>query len=172
MVESVLVLIFTLFCCEVLITGLSLKSIRLRGFLFGKPSFLIVRGKIDQAEMRKSRFTSEELMQELRSKSCTDISSVEYGILEADGTLNVILFPAERPATAGQLGISTSDGGYPSIVINDGRVIDTNLRKLGLDRNWLSAELKRQGRGSEKDIFLMTVNQSRKVYISVKEAVQ
>ena len=113
-----------------------------------------------------------ELMQELRSKSCTNISSVEYGILETDGTLNVILFPAERPATAGQLGISTSDGGYPSIVINDGRVIDTNLRKLGLDRNWLSAELKRQGRGSEKDIFLMTVNQSREVYISVKEAVQ
>ena len=69
-------------------------------------------------------------------------------------------------------GISTADGGYPSIVINDGRVIDTNLRKLGLDRNWLSAELKRQGRGSEKDIFLMTVNQSREVYISVKEAVQ
>ena len=68
-----------------------------------------MRGKIDQAEMRKSRFTSEELMQELRSKSCTDISSVEYGILETDGTLNVILFPAERPATAGQLGISTSD---------------------------------------------------------------
>ena len=162
-----LVAIFTLFCCEVLITGLSLKSIRLRGFLFGKPSFLIVRGKIDQAEMRKSRFTSEELMQELRSKSCTDISSVE-----TDGTLNVILFPAERTATAGQLGISTADGGYPSIVINDGRVIDTNLQKLGLDRNWLSAELKRQGRGSEKDIFLMTVNQSRKVYISVKEAVQ
>ena len=51
-------------------------------------------------------------------------------------------------------------------------MIDTNLRKLGLDRNWLSAELKRQGRGSEKDIFLMTVNQSRKVYISVKETVQ
>ena len=164
--------LFTLFCCEVLITGLSLKSIRLRGFLFGKPSFLIVRGKIDQAEMRKSRFTSEELMQELRSKSCTDISSVEYGILETDGTLNVILFPAERPATAGQLGISTSDSGYPSIVINDGRVIDTNLQKLGLDRSWLSAELKRQGKSSEKDIFLMTVNQSREVYISVKEAVQ
>ena len=60
-----LVPIFTLFCCEVLITGLSLKSIRLRGLLFGKPSFLIVRGKIDQAEMRKSRFTSEELMQKL-----------------------------------------------------------------------------------------------------------
>ena len=167
-----LVPIFTLFCCEVLITGMSLKSIRLRGFLFGKPSFLIVRGKIDQAEMRKSRFTSEELMQELRSKSCTDISSVEYGILETDGTLNVILFPAERPATAGQLGISTADGGYPSIVINDGRVIDTNLQKLGLDRSWLSAELKRQGKGSEKDIFLMTVNQRREVYISVKEAQQ
>ena len=75
-----LVPIFTLFCCEVLITGLSLKSIRLRGFLFGKPSFLIVRGKIDQAEMRKSRFTSEELMQELRKKLGMSIIMITHDL--------------------------------------------------------------------------------------------
>ena len=167
-----LVPILTLFCCEVLIAGATLKSVRLRSLFFGRPSVLILRGKVIQRELNKNRFSLDELMQELRNQGVLDISKIEYGILETDGTLNVILFPAERPATAGQLGISTSGGGYPSIVINDGRVIDTNLQKLGLDRNWLSAELKRQGRGSEKDIFLMTVNQSRKVYISVKEAVQ
>ena len=39
-----LVPILVLFCCEVLIAGLSLKSIRLRSLIFGKPSLLIVKG--------------------------------------------------------------------------------------------------------------------------------
>ena len=164
-----LIPILTLFCCEVLITGVSIKSVRLRGLLFGKPSFLIVRGEINQYEMHKNRFTTDELMQELRNQGCTDISLVEYGILETDGTLNVILFPSARPVTAGQMGIESSNGGYPSIIINDGRVLEANLKHIGRDLNWLNAELERQGKGRAKDIFLMTVNQSGQVYIAAKE---
>ena len=164
-----LIPILTLFCCEVLITGVSIKSVRLRGLLFGKPSFLIVRGEINQYEMHKNRFTTDELMQELRNQGCTDISLVEYGILETDGTLNVILFPSARPVTAGQMGIESSIGGYPSIIINDGRVLEANLKHIGRDLNWLNAELERQGKGRAKDIFLMTVNQSGQVYIAAKE---
>ena len=164
-----LIPILTLFCCEVLITGVSIKSVRLRGLLFGKPSFLIVRGEINQYEMHKNRFTTDELMQELRNQGCTDISLVEYGILKTDGTLNVILFPSARPVTAGQMGIESSIGGYPSIIINDGRVLEANLKHIGRDLNWLNAELERQGKGRAKDIFLMTVNQSGQVYIAAKE---
>ena len=57
-----LVPVLTLFCCEVLIAGLSMKSVRLRALLFGKPSILIERGRILQQEMHKNRFTLEELM--------------------------------------------------------------------------------------------------------------
>ena len=164
-----LIPILTLFCCEVLITGVSIKSVRLRGLLFGKPSFLIVRGEINQYEMHKNCFTTDEQMQELRNQGSTDISLVEYGILETDGTLNVILFPSARPVTAGQMGIESSIGGYPSIIINDGRVLEANLKHIGRDLNWLNAELERQGKGRAKDIFLMTVNQSGQVYIAAKE---
>ena len=94
---------------------------------------------------------------------------MEYGILETDGTLNVILFPSARPVTAGQMGIESSIGGYPSIIINDGRVLEANLKHIGRDLNWLNAELERQGKGRAKDIFLMTVNQSGQVYIAAKE---
>lgn len=166
-----LVPIFTLFCCEVLITGLSLKSIRLRGFLFGKPSFLIVRGKIDQAEMRKAashrRADAGAAQQKLHGYK---LRRVRHTRNRRHAECHPLPCRASRDSRAAW----DKHGGrrLPSIVTNDGRVIDTNLQKLGLDRSWLNAELKRQGRGSEKDIFLMTVNQSRKVYISVKEAVQ
>lgn len=165
-----LIPILVLFCCEVLIAGLSLRSIRLRGLIFGKPSLLIVRGQILQKEMFKNRFTADELMQELRSQGITDLSTIEYGVLETNGRLAVIPFPAERPATAAQLKLDAGEGGYPSIVISEGRVLDENLRRLGFDREWLQKQLKEKGAESPRQVFLMTATESGQVYYAAKEA--
>lgn len=164
-----LIPILILFCCEVLIAGSALKSIKLRDALFGRPSMLIIKGKIVQDELRKNRFSVDELMQELRNQSVLDISRVEYAILETDGKLNVIQFASELPATAAQLGIVAEDVGYPFIIVSDGRVLDANLRHLGRDRGWLRHELKRQDISDTKSIFLMTLNQAGQVYLARKE---
>ena len=96
-----LVSILTLFCLELILSGVTLRSQKLRAALFGKPCFLIEKGAINQREMHRCRFSVDELTEELRRQSVTDLSTVEYAILETDGTLNVILTPAERPVTAG-----------------------------------------------------------------------
>lgn len=165
-----LVPIFTLFCCELLIAGLSLKSVRLRTLLFGKPSMLILRGQIRQKEMRANRFTVDELMQELRNQGIVDISQVEYAILETDGQLNVIPFPAEKPPSARQLGVTVDDGGFPAIVVNDGRVLENVLTGTGHDRAWLQEEITRSGFDSPEGVYLMTVNRGGQTYIAGKEA--
>ena len=162
--------ILILFCCEILIAGLTLKKIRLRDLIFGKPSLLIVRGQILQREMWKNRFTVDELMQELRAQSVTDISNIEYGVLETNGKLNVLLFPAQRPATAAQLGLDAGQGGYPSIVVSDGRVLEANLRHLGFDRQWLDARLRERGASSPEGVFLMTATRGGQIYYAAKEA--
>ena len=59
--------IVVLFCCEVLISGAAMSSPKLRSALFGRPSFLIREGKIDQREMQRNRFTPDELAEQLRS---------------------------------------------------------------------------------------------------------
>ena len=164
-----LVPIFTLFSFEVLIAGLSLKSIRLRTLLFGRPSVLVTRGIVDQREMHKNRFTVDELMQELRKQGMFDLSQVEYAILETDGRLNVIPFPAALPPTAEQLKVEVPDAGSALIVISDGRVISSNLKKLGYDKNWLQEELRRKGSKEPKDVYLMTVNHGGQSYIAEKE---
>ena len=165
-----LVPILTLFCFEVLIAGLSMKSIRLRTLLFGRPSTLVTRGVIDQREMHANRFTADELLQELRKQGMFDLSQVEYAVLETDGRLNVIPYPAELPPTAAQMGIETPDGGCPLIVVSEGRVIEKNLRSLGHDTQWLRDELSRQNKKEPKDIYLMTVNHAGQSYIAEKEA--
>lgn len=167
-----LVPILTLFCCEVLIAGATLKSIRLRSIFFGRPSVLILRGKVIQTELRKNRFSLDELMQELRNQGVLDISKIEYGILETDGQLNVILYKSESPVTPAMLNIATSCDAYPAIIINDGRVMETNLRHLGRDMNWLTKQLNERGLKSPTDVFLMTLNKSGQIYFAAMEPEQ
>ena len=119
--------------------------------------------------MRRNRFTLDELMQELRGQGGTDIRAVEYAVLETDGKLNLLLYPDKAPATAGQLQLNAPDGGYPHIVVNDGRVLEGNLQHLGLDEAWLAETLKERGCAGAEEIYLMTVNEKREIYLSRKE---
>ena len=163
-----LIPILTLFCCELLIAGISMKHIRLRSLLFGRPSLLISQGAIDQEEMRKNRFTLDELLQELRAQGVLDIKRVEYAILETDGRLNIVLKASEQPVTPALLNIPVPDESFPLIVISDGRVLDENLRRCGRDRRWLERQLAaRKLRGAD-EVFLMTVNRAGTIYLSEK----
>lgn len=167
-----LVPIVTLFCCEVLISGVAMKNIRLRALLFGKPSMLVEKGKIKQHEMKKNRFTTDELMEELRNQGYLDISAVEYAVLETDGRLSVIPHPSESPVKPSQLKIEAEDKGYPVVVISDGHVIESNLRLVGRDRNWLKKRLAALGVKDAEQVFLMTVNSAGQVYFAPKEPEQ
>lgn len=164
-----LVPIVILSCCEILISGISMKSIRIRGLLFGKPSILISQGKINQAEMRRNRFTSDELMEALRMQGYTDIEKITYAVLETNGQLNIILSASEQPVTAAQMGLAVPEAAYPSIIINSGRVLDTNLSHLGFDRAWLQDQLHKHSLAKAEDVYLMTADTAGKIYLAAKE---
>ena len=164
-----LVSILTLFALELLLSGITLRSGRFRAVVFGKPCFLIEKGIICQQEMTHNRYTLDELTEELRRKSVTDISTVEYAVLENDGTLSVILFPQYRAATAGDMGKEPKSGGYPHVFISDGRVIADNLRHFGKEEGWLKKECRARGAASVEEVFLFTCDDAGNIYFARKE---
>ena len=164
-----LIPIVVLLCCQLIISTITMKSVRGRILFFGKPNIIIENGVINQREMKKNRFTLDELTEELRNHGITDISTVQYGILETSGQLNVILTPKERPATAGQLGVEEPDTGYATIVINDGKLLNKNLKRIGRDENWLAKELKKNGAKDIKDVYIMVVNGAQDIFFARKE---
>lgn len=162
--------VLTLFCCEVFISWLTMKSVGLRTVFFGKPEMLIKNGCIVQKSLIKNRFTTDELMQELRNQGCLDISKIQYAILETDGRVNVIKYPAEQPVTAGQMNISGEADGYPVTVISAGRVNEDNLKFLSLNMEWLTKVLAENGMDTPEKVFFMSVNSgSKRCYISQME---
>ena len=165
-----LIPVATLLCCELIIAGSAMKNAWIRKLVCGKPSILITDGKVIQKEMKKNRFTLDELTEELRNQSVSDIGTVKYAILETDGRLNIILYPSERPVTAAQMNIATQDTGYPSIVINDGKVMYNNLGILGKNEKWLKSELKKINIKDPRAVYLMTVDQAGSIHVEAMEA--
>ena len=164
-----LVPIIIMFCFEIIIAGLNMRSVKLRKLTYGRPEIIIRNGRIIREAMQKNRFTLDELMQELRAQGLTDTAQVEYAVLETNGQLSIILKSGDRPVTASQMGVVGDDVSYAHIIINEGRILDNNLELLGRDRRWLSNELKRQNFRSADEVYILTLSESGRVFCQAKE---
>ena len=161
--------ILTLLCITMLLSVLTMKSVRFRALVCGRPSIIVENGGICQAEMRKNRFTVDELMEELRMKGVTDLSTVKYAILETNGQLSVLPFANQLPATAQQMGLAPDDVDLPVVIINDGRIIHRNLKLRGLNEEWLNKRLAEHRVKRTQDVYLLTVDGCNRVYFAAKE---
>ena len=161
--------ILALLAMTMILSVLTMKSIRFRALLCGRPSVVIRRGEIDQREMRRNRLTVDELLEELRSQGYTDPQKVEYAILETSGQLSVLPRAAEKPPTMKQLGLEAQESGLPLMLISDGRLLERNLRARGYDGRWLDKQLEQRGVKRREEVFLMTVDEQGQIYLAPRE---
>lgn len=164
--------IVTLLCLSTILSVLTVKSIRIRALLCSRPSIVVQDGRILSREMVKNRFTVDELMEELRVVGVTDLETVKYAVLETTGRISVILRKEEQPPTATDLGVSVKENGLPVIVISDGRILTENLKVRNLSDQWLGQQLSGRKIEDISQVFLMTVDEAGKVYLSLKEGAQ
>ena len=164
-----LIPILTLLCLTMALSVLTMRSVRFRAVLCGRPSVIVENGKLRQSEMKKNRFTVDELMEELRMQGITDLSTVKYAILETNGQLSVLPYAAQQPVTAQQMGLTPQEPGLPMVIINDGRLITRSLYSRGLNEEWLEKQLRQHHVKGTQDVFLLTVDEENRVYLSKKE---
>ena len=153
---------------ELTLSGLILRSVLIRRFFCGKPVILIDNGKVLLENLRRTRVTLDELTGHLRQKDVLDIQTVQFAILETDGSLSVFPFSRERPASAKEAGIQVKKQYLPISIVEDGYVSRENLQKAGKDRIWLDKILQ-QHHASLQDTLLLTVDKSDHVVFLGKE---
>ncbi|MCI8537842.1 MAG: DUF421 domain-containing protein [Oscillospiraceae bacterium] len=161
--------IIVLLCITMVLSVLTMKSVRLRALMCGKPSIVIDHGQIIQREMTRNRLTLDELLEELRLQGILDPSAVKYAILETSGRLSTILYANQQPATPEQLGLTPEDASLPLVLINDGRLLEANLKTRGYDQNWLDKQLAAHKLSSVREVYFLTVDQRGRTYFVPKE---
>ena len=161
--------ILTLLAVTMILSVLTMKSVRFRAVVCGRPSMVIRNGVVDQTEMAKNRLTVDELLEELRIQGYTDLSTVKYAILETNGQLSVLPYANQKPPTARELKVAVEEGGLPRVVVSDGKLLERNLKALGHDRPWLDRQLSQRGCTDVSKVFLLLVDEADAVYFVKKE---
>ena len=149
--------ILTILGVELLLSVISLRSIRFRHLLCGKPVILIENGRILRENLKKTRVTLDELSGHLREKEVLDPRAVQYAILETNGNLSVFPYPKEKPASARDAGVQVRRQYLPITVVSDGHLLQENLALAGKDAAWLQRVLKEHG-STLSDTWLLTVD--------------
>lgn len=128
-----------------LVDILSLKSKTFRDVVEGKGTVIIKDGKILEENLKKEKYTIDEISALLRQKDIFRIADVEFAVLETRGNLSAMLKKENRPITPHDLQMKVPSEKEPQTVIMDGRILDESLRSAGKSRRWLQMELEKLG---------------------------
>lgn len=150
-----LVPIFTLAFLQIMLSIILLKSKKVRDMIDGKDVILIHNGHINQAIMKKERYSIDDLLTSLRDKDYSSPDEIAFAVLETSGHLSTI------PKTKCKVK-------HPSPLVSDGMINENALRDLGFDKEWLKECLSREGVEDYRDVFLC-MYQKDGLYVVKKE---
>lgn len=135
----VAILIFSLI--TLLSDFLALKSKTIRDFIDGRGTVFIKDGKVLEENLKKEKYTIDELTALLRQKDIFRVADVEFAVLEPRGNLSALLKRENRPLTPKDIQLKMPNEKEPQTVIMDGSILDEPLRSAGKSQGWLNSEL-------------------------------
>ena len=121
-----------------------------------------------ERNMRKEMYTINDLLEQLRFNSIQNISDVEYGILETNGQLSVLLKSNKRAVTPEDLDMDLPLESFGRDIIIDGKLIGRTLERLQIKREWLDNALKEFGINDYKQVFYASLNNNMKLFVQKK----
>lgn len=160
--------ILTLLSLEILISFLASHSPFFRRLLFGRPSILINRGKLNRKEMDRTRMDVSELLSELRLKDVSDIADVRCAILEDNGKLSVFKNTDASPVTPASAADPAQHGVSLPVLVS-GRLLKSAMAHAGVDAAWIDRHLARHSL-TRRDVLLMAVDEQKKTVYVLKNA--
>ena len=157
----------TIYILHYAISFFMVKS-RTMARIFGETAIpLIQNGVVIRQNMKTALFPIELLLSGLRLADAPNLAEVEAAILETSGHVSVLKKSDFQPVTPKALKIPTQEGFLPVLLINDGRIVQKNLRKINQDEAWLRGQMEKYGVMDLKDIYLAGIDGSGKLFYSM-----
>lgn len=154
----------------IIFSMISMHSMAVRRLLDGNPTVLIQNGKIIEKNLSKSKFTINDLLEELRIKDVFNIADVEFAILETSGRLSVLKKASRQPVSPSDMNLPTPNQGLCANVIIDGKLMRQNMKQVNIDEQWLTNELQKSSISSISDILLAYCDANGTLHIDKKNA--
>ena len=161
------VIIVVIYSLHYLISYIAVKNRTFAKVVMGKSIPLVSGGKILRPNMAKAFFPLELLLSDIRSIDAPNLNEVEAAVLETSGHVSVLKKSDYQPVTPKDLNIQTMGAGLPTLLINEGKIEEKNLKELGYDEKWLKDELLKKGITNIKDVYAALIDSTGELYYSV-----
>ena len=137
-----------------LMSVFGLRSARSRKFLNGTPTIVMDGGRLFRKNMKKAKLDLSEFMVMCREQGYFNLADIRTAIFEYNGKLTILPVEARRPVTPADMNLSPRQETLFTEVVMDGRVLDENLHRMGLDVKWLNRRLHDQGIQDVRSVYL------------------
>ncbi|KRD91678.1 hypothetical protein ASE51_14195 [Bacillus sp. Root147] len=152
----------------IFVSNVSLKSISFRKAVEGTTTTLIKEGKILEENVKKEKYTVDELMEQLRKKDIFYVEDVAFAMLETNGELSVLLKKEKQNVTREDLLIKGEATRLPQTIIMDGNIMKEAVHELGYSVAWVKEQLKKKGAAADK-VFLGQADSAGHLYLDYYE---
>ncbi len=151
-----------------LLSIISNKFPRTRKYLNGTPTILMDHGKLYYENLKKAKLDLSEFMVMCRQQGYFDLTNIQTAIYEYTGKLTILPVSSQRPATPNDMHIAVEQELLFTELIMDGRILENNLKRMGLDLTWLDKQLKQRDIQSPQDVLLAICDRNLKFVLYEK----
>lgn len=127
---------------------------RSRKFINGTPTIILNDGKLYRENMKKAKLELSEFLLLCRQEGYFNLNDIQTAVFEYNGKLSILPKSSKRPLNPEDIELNPKPEHIGTEIIMDGRVMYDNLKRKGLNDDWLQKELKKQGYNKAKEIFL------------------
>lgn len=146
---------------SIILNFLTSKFPKTRKYINGSPTIIMDGGKLYRANMEKAKLDLTQFMVMCRQLGYFNLSDIQTAVFEYNGKLSILPVSDKRPTTPADMNLNPPEERIFAEVIMDGRILDENLQRMGLNIDWLQKQLKAQGYRSAAEIFLGVCDNNR-----------
>lgn len=122
---------------QIIVSKLKLKHRAFERMITFEPTIVIRNGVFIVGNLKKIRYSLDNVLQMLREKDIFDVNDVEIALIEPNGKLTAFKKPHKLTITAEDLGIKKASDNIAYPVIIEGNIENQILTQLHLNEQWL-----------------------------------
>ncbi len=146
-----------------------IKSRKIDQFITFEPTIVIQNGKLLDKNLRKIRYSIDNIIQMLREKNVFDINDVETAIIEANGSLSVLKKPLKNTVTLEDMNIQKTRSSISFPLVAEGKIYNNVLSYFSLNEVWLQQQIVAHGVHNINDIFFASINDRQELHICLRD---
>lgn len=132
-----------------------------------EPTIVIQDGRLIFKNLKRLRYSIDNILQMLREKDVFDMSEVHLAIVEANGRISILKKNDKAVVTLEDMNLTKKSAIISYPVIIEGKIYLNVLERLKLSETWLREELRGMNIKDTENIFFASINDKNELHISL-----